>query len=212
MVTALQWWQHYTPLSFLATQHRLLWKVIHAVLLTCIEITVCQFLCSSCSQSSVKASVGVSPLIKLFAQVAHFAVTRCNCSVNAWHLGVGQQTAIVTSAPCHAWERDLRYILVDWRNQKYISSSKNKKEKCRKSSTVIFPWFFVCFGDRISWLQYTGFTLYHGVKVDGYNIMYICLSAVLNSTLLVTWRSRWFIAQNHLESHPWKLLREGQAL
>lgn len=72
-------WQHNTPLSFLAARHRLLWKVIHAVLLSCIEITVCQFLCSPCSQSSVKVSFGVSPLIKLFAQVAHFAVTSSNC-------------------------------------------------------------------------------------------------------------------------------------
>ncbi len=35
-------------------------KVIHAVLLSCIEITVRQFLCSSRSQSSVKASVSVT--------------------------------------------------------------------------------------------------------------------------------------------------------
>lgn len=86
---------------FLAARHRLLWKVIHAVLLSCIEITVCQCLCSSCSQSSVKASVRVSPLIKLFAQVAHFAVTssNCECEKTAFSQCV---TFGCRSADCHS--------------------------------------------------------------------------------------------------------------
>lgn len=50
----------------------------------------------------LRASVGVSPLIKLFAQVAHSAVTRSNSSVGACHLGVGQHITIVTSALCRA--------------------------------------------------------------------------------------------------------------
>lgn len=41
--------------------------------------SICHFLCSSCSQWSVKASARVSPLVKLFTQVAHFAVTCSPC-------------------------------------------------------------------------------------------------------------------------------------
>lgn len=65
----------------------------------------------------LKASIGVSPLIKLFVQVAHFAVTRSNCecekTVFSRRLGVGQETA-----PCHAFKGDLVLILVDQEKSK----------------------------------------------------------------------------------------------
>lgn len=54
-------------------------EVSLSVLLSCGEIRACLSLCSSCSQPSVKASVGVSPLIKLLVQVAPFAATCSNC-------------------------------------------------------------------------------------------------------------------------------------
>lgn len=59
----------------------------------------------------LKASIGVSPLIKLFVQVAHFAVTRSNCecekTVFSRRLGVG-----------HAFKGDLVLILVDQEKSK----------------------------------------------------------------------------------------------
>lgn len=56
-------------------------KVIRAVLLSChaLRLQYVSFFVLPDLSHPLKASVGVSPLMKLFVQVAHFAVTRCNC-------------------------------------------------------------------------------------------------------------------------------------
>lgn len=58
-------------LASVLTENR---AVLPAVGVLCMEIILRRCLCPPCSQSPVKASAGVSLLLKLFMQVARFAV------------------------------------------------------------------------------------------------------------------------------------------
>lgn len=75
-----------------------------------------------------------------------------------------------------------------------INSFVYKKPGNREKMSVIIANIFKLKSKTESvWVQqFTGFTVYHGLKIDGYHTMYICLSIVLTSTVLVLLKKQVF--------------------